>query len=157
MGRPHDWRTKLSDAKKMTDDELKDLMIQCLVMGTTYSRKFQDSPELKVRCWELLSSDKEFEKKYQEMLHMHLKVAEEKLLTGEFLDNIPQTVDKLGNVDLARGHLRKAELEMKRLQWLLERRDSRYKPNALPLVDDGSGGLRIVVQMPEKETDDSAG
>lgn len=155
MGRPHDWRTKISDAKAMTDDELKDLMLQCLVMGTTYSIKFRDAPSMKVRCWFLLASEPEFKKKYEEMLMMHISVAEERLLTGEFLENLPQTVDKLGNVDIARGALRKAELDMKRMQWVLERRDKKYQSKIQQDITSNGEALNAIVLPAKLPKEDS--
>jgi hypothetical protein len=149
-----DNKVQFAKVRKMSDDELKALMIQTVYDGTTIKRRFDRAPDILSRCWQLLCDDVDFSKKYENALLMYVKIAEEELLTGAFLENIPEKVDKLGNADLAAGHLRRAELHMKRMQWILERRMKQYQPKG-NLAEAVEAGAKIIIEMPEKESDEA--
>ena len=145
-----DNRVQFAKVRKMSDDELKALMIQTVLDGTTLKRRFDRAPDLLARCWKLLCEDLDFSKRYENALLMYVKLAEEELLTGAFLENIPEKVDKYGNADLAGGHLKRAELHMKRMQWILERRMKQYQPKG-NLSDAVEAGAKIIIEMPPME------
>ena len=135
-------------AKKKTysDDELKQKMLEDIFRGTSFRDTFKDDFETCMRCWDFLRKDKEFKKRYNEILEMRLSGMEEDIISGKILENIPRKVDRQGNVDLAPGYLRQAEAQIERYKWLLFKRNSKYQKQEQTLDADK---LKVIV-LPEK-------
>lgn len=136
-------------AKKKTysDDELKQKMLEDIFRGTSFRDTFKDDFETCMRCWDFLRKDKEFKKRYNEILEMRLSGMEEDIISGKILENIPRKVDRQGNVDLAPGYLRQAEAQIERYKWLLFKRNSKYQKQEQTLDADK---LKVIV-LPEKK------
>jgi hypothetical protein len=146
------------DYLKLTDDELKVQMLNWLVDGQSFQHRFKKDYRVPLRCWRLLANDKEFAVDYNDLLMSHVQMAEVQLLTGDFLNDLPSTIDRDGNVDIARGHLRRAEITMKRLQWILEKRNKNYqsKSNLSDVLDaDGMVNAIILPMKKDKESVDA--
>ena len=135
-------------AKKKTysDEELKQKMLEDIFRGTSFRDTFKDDFETCMRCWDFLRKDKEFKKRYNEILEMRLSGMEEDIISGKILENIPRKVDRQGNVDLAPGYLRQAEAQIERYKWLLFKRNSKYQKQEQTLEADK---LKVIV-LPEK-------
>ena len=136
-------------AKKKTysDDELKQKMLEDIFRGTSFRDTFKDDFETCMRCWDFLRKDKEFKKRYNEILEMRLSGMEEDIISGKILENIPRKVDRQGNVDLAPGYLRQAEAQIERYKWLLFKRNSKYQKQEQTLDAEK---LNVIV-LPEKK------
>ena len=135
-------------AKKKTysDEELKQKMLEDIFRGTSFRDTFKDDFETCMRCWDFLRKDKEFKKRYNEILEMRLSGMEEDIISGKILENIPRKVDRQGNVDLAPGYLRQAEAQIERYKWLLFKRNAKYqKPDQVLDAEK----LKVIV-LPEK-------
>ena len=132
--------------QQYTDDELKDKMLQDIFRGTSFRDTFKDDFETCMRCWDFLRKDKEFKKRYNEILEMRLSGMEEDIISGKILENIPRKVDRQGNVDLAPGYLRQAEAQIERYKWLLFKRNAKYQKQEQTLDADK---LKVIV-LPEK-------
>lgn len=135
-------------AKKKTysDEELKQKMLEDIFRGTSFRDTFKDDFETCMRCWDFLRKDKEFKKRYNEILEMRLSGMEEDIISGKILENIPRKVDRQGNVDLAPGYLRQAEAQIERYKWLLFKRNAKYQKQEQTLDADK---LKVIV-LPEK-------
>ena len=135
-------------AKKKTysDEELKQKMLEDIFRGTSFRDTFKDDFETCMRCWDFLRKDKEFKKRYNEILEMRLSGMEEDIISGKILENIPRKVDRQGNVDLAPGYLRQAEAQIERYKWLLFKRNAKYQKQEQTLEADK---LKVIV-LPEK-------
>ena len=83
-------------AKKKTysDEELKQKMLEDIFRGTSFRDTFKDDFETCMRCWDFLRKDKEFKKRYNEILEMRLSGMEEDIISGKILENIPRKVDR---------------------------------------------------------------
>ena len=136
-------------AKKKTysDEELKQKMLEDIFRGTSFRDTFKDDFETCMRCWDFLRKDKEFKKRYNEILEMRLSGMEEDIISGKILENIPRKVDKQGNVDLAPGYLRQAEAQIERYKWLLFKRNAKYQKHEQTLDAEK---LNVIV-LPSKE------
>lgn len=136
-------------AKKKTysDEELKQKMLEDIFRGTSFRDTFKDDFETCMRCWDFLRKDKEFKKRYNEILEMRLSGMEEDIISGKILENIPRKVDKQGNVDLAPGYLRQAEAQIERYKWLLFKRNAKYQKQEQTLDAEK---LNVIV-LPSKE------
>ena len=135
-------------AKKKTysDEELKQKMLEDIFHGTSFRDTFKDDLDSCMRCWDFLRKDKEFKKRYNEILEMRLSGMEEDIISGKILENIPRKVDRQGNVDLAPGYLRQAEAQIERYKWLLFKRNAKYQKQEQTLDADK---LKVIV-LPEK-------
>ena len=143
----------ITDNKVYTDDELKGIMLKDLFSNSSFRVTFKDDMGTCMRCWDIVRSDKEFYKEYTEILNMKLTGMEEDLLTGKVFEKIPTKVDQLGNEDLAPGYLKLAEIQSKRLQWIMEKRNEKYTGKELnSIVGDGA---KILVMIPKREDDSS--
>ena len=136
-------------AKKKTysDEELKQKMLEDIFRGTSFRDTFKDDFETCMRCWDFLRKDKEFKKRYNEILEMRLSGMEEDIISGKILENIPRKVDRHGNVDLAPGYLRQAEAQIERYKWLLFKRNAKYQKQEQTLEAEK---LNVIV-LPSKE------
>lgn len=136
-------------AKKKTysDEELKQKMLEDIFRGTSFRDTFKDDFETCMRCWDFLRKDKEFKKRYNEILEMRLSGMEEDIISGKILENIPRKVDRQGNVDLAPGYLRQAEAQIERYKWLLFKRNAKYQKQEQTLDAEK---LNVIV-LPSKE------
>lgn len=136
-------------AKKKTysDEELKQKMLEDIFRGTSFRDTFKDDFETCMRCWDFLRKDKEFKRRYNEILEMRLSGMEEDIISGKILENIPRKVDRQGNVDLAPGYLRQAEAQIERYKWLLFKRNAKYQKQEQTLDAEK---LNVIV-LPSKE------
>lgn len=136
-------------AKKKTysDEELKQKMLEDIFRGTSFRDTFKDDFETCMRCWDFLRKDKDFKRRYNEILEMRLSGMEEDIISGKILENIPRKVDRQGNVDLAPGYLRQAEAQIERYKWLLFKRNAKYQKQEQTLDAEK---LNVIV-LPSKE------
>lgn len=136
-------------AKKKTysDEELKQKMLEDIFRGTSFRDTFKDDFETCMRCWDFLRKDKDFKRRYNEILEMRLSGMEEDIISGKILENIPRKVDRQGNIDLAPGYLRQAEAQIERYKWLLFKRNAKYQKQEQTLDAEK---LNVIV-LPSKE------
>ena len=154
MANPKD--TKKPDAKKprdYTDEELKKYIIDSVAEGHNYRMQLRRDYATLLRVINLFASDEEFLRLYEKVLASRIAEMEESLLNGTYFDDVPQKVDKLGNVDLAAGYLRQAELKAKTAQWILERRNKAYRAKSQQDITSNGKSLGCVV-IPAKEDSD---
>jgi hypothetical protein len=148
-------KPKTTDKKTYTDDELKEIMLNSLFSGSNFRKVFGTDLENCMRCWELLRTDKKFYKQYGEVINMKLSGMEEEVITGSVFDNLPTKVDKLGNLDLAPGFLKQAEIQLNRAKWLLEKRNENY--SSKDIASAMAEGAQVLVMIPKREDDTSEG
>lgn len=146
-------KPKSSDKITYSDEDLKGIMLNDLFSGSNFRVTFKSDMETCMRCWEILRVDKAFYKQYSEIIAMKLTGIEEDTITGRHMENVHTKVDQLGNEDLAPGYLKMAELQNKRLQWILEKRNEKYssKDISSALVE----GAQVLVMIPKREDDTS--
>lgn len=136
-----------------TDAELKQYILDSVSFGQNYRHQLgKDYPTL-LRVINLFSSDEDFVRSYEKILAGRITEIEENLLTGQYFEDIPVKVDKLGNVDLSTGYLRKAELKAKTAQWILERRNRQYQAKMQQDITSNGQSLGCVV-IPAKDSVD---
>lgn len=149
-------KDKKQESKKIcdyTDAELMQHILDSVAIGHNYRKQLRNEYPTLLRVINLFSSDKDFLERYEKILATRISEMEENLLTGSFFDNIPQKVDKLGNVDLSAGYLRQAELKAKTAQWILERRNKAYQAKSQQDITSNGQALGCVV-IPAKESSD---
>jgi hypothetical protein len=101
-----------------TDEDLKDIMLQSLFADSNFRNSFKDDMESCMRCWDILQNDKEFYKKYKEVINMKISGMEEEVITGRVFNNVPTKADRSGSLDIAPGYLKLAELQNARFKWI---------------------------------------
>lgn len=145
-----DWKPD-TDITKLDDDALKEWMMSCLINNTTFRKMLRDDPAGLLRCYKLITSDKNYSKEYNELMYYKMLVEhEEDVIMGTDLDIIPLKVDKYGNADIATGHLRLAELRLRNKQWILERRHELWKAKSQQDITSDGKQLGCVI-IPKKE------
>lgn len=143
----------MSKPKKYKDKDLREIILLAVYEGTTFHKKHSGDFNLINQCYQFLARDANMRKEYDAALEMYDRFAEDSVLTGSILDDIPTRVDKLGNVDLAPGYLKRAELNLNRLRWILEKRNKKYKSNIVEDMGNGPGSLCAIILPPKNEKD----
>jgi hypothetical protein len=136
----------------LSDEDLKAYILESVCEGKTYRKQFRKDYKTLIRIIDLFNKDIEFNKTYKSLLDMRISEVEECVLNGTFLEDIPTVVDKLGNIDLAPGYLRLAEMQHKRAHWILERRNAAYMNKTQQDITSEGKQLGCVI-IPSKAED----
>jgi len=145
-------KDKKTDSKRIrdyTDAELKQYILDSVAFGANYRQQLCNEYPTLLRVINLFSSDEDFVRSYEKILAGRITEIEENLLTGAYFEDIPVKVDKLGNVDLSAGYLRKAELKAKTAQWILERRNRQYQAKMQQDITSDGQCLNAII-LPSK-------
>lgn len=145
MAKPKQTKTSYSD------EDLKQIMLQSLFADSNFRITFKDDLDSCMRCWDILQNDKDFLKKYKDVINMKISGMEEEVITGRIFNTVPTKADRNGSLDIAPGFLRLAELQNARFKWILEKRDERYREKT-KLQDAVASGAKITIEMPAKDT-----
>jgi hypothetical protein len=150
-------RTKPSNKQieSYSDEELKQYILDSVTLGSNYRKQFRSNYTLLLRVMGLFSADGDFTRAYEKILATRIEDMEEALLNGTYFEDIPQRVDKLGNVDLAPGYLKMAELKAKAAQWALERRNKKYRTQVQQDITSNGEALNAIVLPAKQPKDDS--
>lgn len=140
-------KNKDSVKTSYTDEDLKDIMLKSLFADSNFRISFKDDMESCMRCWDILQNDKEFYKKYKDVIAMKISGMEEEVITGRIFNTVPTKADRNGSFDIAPGFLKLAELQNARFKWILEKRDERYREKQASTQAQALG----VLILPEKQ------
>ena len=127
-------------------------MLQSLFADSNFRITFKDDLESCMRCWDILQNDKHFLARYKDAINMKISGMEEEVITGRIFNTVPVKSDKYGNMDIAPGYLRLAELQNARFKWILEKREERYREKQASLQAQTLGVL-VLPNKVEKEVD----
>jgi hypothetical protein len=97
----------------------------------------------------LLKTDKDLHEIWTKYKETYLDIQADSLLFLEDLNDIPKSVDKLGNVDVSTNELKLRESKIRLKQWNLEKLHKAYKKDQIDLQAGSQLGVVIIPQKGE--------